>query len=362
MGPYYSDADLNDKPISDDSILVLENLIGEGQGSLACELKEDGFRCQAHIDRNNVMLFSRGATYQVDCFPEIVNALQSLNLSQTIIDGELRGIQGKYAGFKDAQKRARYAGRIKEEKIKEYLETEPSEHPLQFVAFDILMTSGVSLIGGRNDSRREILEELILQNEIVIPIERRIFNKSKEIITAYKQLILKEKYEGLVLKQPNSEYVPGDKTHWVKLKKFEPLDLVIIGISKGAENNVQALVASYNSEKNVYQSLGLINLSKNNPATNNLFENDVLELVKFTESKPDNVEVGNRTPDKYVIPSLVLEVRVMNYETGKDFACSIDGKAKYSLRIAYIKSIRDDKRANQASTTEFVAKRYQKQK
>ncbi len=366
MGPYYSEADLNDKPISEESIRTLQDRINEAEGSLASEIKEDGFRNQSHVDKSNIKLFTRGSEFEASCFPEINEALISLNLRQTIFDGELRGSQSKYEGFKSVQSRARYKGRIKEEGIQKYLETKPAEHPLQYVVFDILMKDGVSLLNERNDTRRKILEELLQDNKTIIPIERNIVKTPQEIIALYKKKILKEKFEGLVLKQPNGLYIPGDKKNWIKLKKFEPLDLVILGVSRGDNKDfTQALVGTYNDKRQVYQSFGFVNLARENPATGHLFTQDVLELSsKPFSSVPQNVEVGAKTPELYINPEIVLEIRVMNIDIGygKDYACSVDGKAKYSLRIAYVKSIREDKRADQINTTDFVAKMHKKQK
>ncbi len=367
MGPYYSEADLNDKPIGEESIKILEQIINEAEGSLASEIKEDGFRNQSHTDKSSIKLFARGSEFEASCFPEVVDALKALNLRQTILDGELRGAQSKYGGFKDIQSRARYKGRIKEKGIQEYLETKPAEHPLQYVVFDILMTNGVSLLDQRNDVRRNILEELLQGNETIIPVERNIVKTPQEIIALYKKKILREKFEGLVLKQPNGLYLPGDKTHWIKLKKFEPLDFVVLGLSRGENRAVefsQALVGAYNDQKKVYQSVGFVNLVRENTTTGNFFAQDVAALANISSSIPNKVEVGAKTPDIYVTPEVVLEIRAMNIDIGygNDYACSVDGKSKYSLRIAYVKSIREDKRADQINTTDFVAKMHKKQK
>ena len=81
MGPYYSEADLNDLPVSQTSVALLESLINEAGGSLACELKEDGFRCQVHVDGQDVQLFTRGSgEFEGRCFPEIVQGLKELGL------------------------------------------------------------------------------------------------------------------------------------------------------------------------------------------------------------------------------------------------------------------------------------------
>lgn len=367
MGPYYSEADLNDQPASAESIAFLEKLIDEAEGSLACEIKEDGFRCQAHVDGKRLRLFTRGSgEFEARCFPEITEALLNLNLKKTIFDGELRGIASKYGGFKAIQARARYKGKISEKAVQEYLQTKPGKFPLQLVVFDVLMGQGNPLISESNRDRRTALEEMLGENRQVIPASRTIAESPEEIVALYAQKIRKEKYEGLVLKQLNLEYLPGDKSYWVKLKKFEPLDLVILGLSKGGAKDAaygQALVGSYHPNKGVYQALGFVNLVRQNQATNNLFAHDISKRVgKKVRSPPRNIEIGAAQPEVYVQPNVVLEVRAMNLERGNNFACSLDGKTFYSLRIAYVKSIRGDKKAVQATTTEMVAQQYKMQR
>ncbi len=364
MGPYYSEVDLNDRPVSPESIVLLEKLIQEAEGSLACELKEDGFRCQVHVNGQDVRLFTRGSgEFEPRCFPEVVAGLHELGLEKTIFDGELRGKAGKYGGFKAMQARARYAGRLNEKALQEYLRNKPQEFPVQLVAFDVLMNNGVPQVQEANATRRALLEEVLRGGEIIVPVSRTIAETPQDIVTLYAQKVQQENYEGIVLKQPFLEYIPGDKRHWVKFKKFEPLDLVILGFSRGESPHKysQALVGSYLPERDVYQSLGFVNLVRKNPVTKNLFADDIGSIVgKKRRTPPQNVEVGTKRPDIYVNPTVILEVRAMNIDRGNDFACSVDGKMFYSLRIAYVKCLREDKKAEQATTTDFVAS-YQEQ-
>ncbi|MBI2667083.1 hypothetical protein HYX13_05725 [Candidatus Woesearchaeota archaeon] len=379
MGPYYSEADLNDEPVSRESTAALEKLIQEAEGSLACELKEDGFRCQAHVDGKEVKLFTRGSgEFELRCFPEITEALQKLRLKKTIFDAELRGAASKYGGFKAMQARARYKGRISEKALKEYLQTKPTAFPLQLVVFDVLMNKSIPLIGEANSCRRTVLEELISNNntndsnhtnginEVIIPASRILAYTPQEISHFYNQKVREEHYEGVVLKSPVLEYLPGDKTHWVKLKKFETLDLVVLGLSGGKGAGVpfgQALVGTYHPKKKVYQTLGFVNLLRENPVTGKLFAEEIYTLAGKTRTfHPKNVEVGSKKPEVYLTPHLVVEVRAMNIDQGNYFACSEEGKNFYSLRIAHIKCIREDKLPMQATTTEFVAKYYTMQR
>lgn len=107
MGPYYAEVDLNDTPVSLHDKQELERLIEEAGGKLAVEVKEDGFRCQAHVNDTDIHLFTRGmGTFETRCLPDIITALQSLNLRKTIVDAELIGAGGGYSGFKAVQSRA----------------------------------------------------------------------------------------------------------------------------------------------------------------------------------------------------------------------------------------------------------------
>jgi len=367
MGPYYSEADLNDEPVSRESREILEKLILEGEGSLACELKEDGFRCQAHVQGEKVRLFTRGSgEFEVRCFPEIVDALQQLDLEKTILDAELRGSAGKYNGFKAMQARARYQGRISEKSLQEYLQKKPAEFPLQLVVFDALMHEGKSLIQEANSTRRKVVEEVVSHGDVVVPTLRIMAATPNEIVSLYRQKIKNEKYEGLVLKSPLLEYLPGDKNHWVKLKKFETLDLVVLGLSKGKTTEAEygrALVGTYHPGKKSYQTLGFVNMLRENPVTGKFFAEELCKLAGKTKIfAPKNIEVGSKAPEVYVTPRIVVEVRAMNIDRGNDFACSEEGKVFYSLRIAHLKCIREDKLPTQATTTEFVAKYYKMQR
>lgn len=366
MGPYYAPVDLNDKEISKDSVDALAKIISEADGSIACEIKEDGFRFQPHVNKQEMRFFSRGrdatksTRFEAKCLPEIVDALARQRLKQTILDCELKGVKSGFEGYKAMQARARYEGRISDAGIQKYLRKDklPEQHPLELVVFDALMRNGKDCTSLPYLERRKIVEDIASEEWLIRPSKQKLVLTPEEIIALYKDKVQKQKMEGLVLKQPNLEYLPGDKTHWVKLKKFETLDLVVIGV---AGDFGQALVASYNPDNKQYQAVGVINLVRDNPATGNVFSEDIYEQIadKLQKSPATNVVMGSRTAFEHVRPenSVVLEVRAMNIErtTRKDFACSNDGKTFYSLRTAYIKNIREDKTSSQATTSQQIA-------
>jgi len=379
MGPKYSEVDLNDAVVSKEDNHALEAIISDADGILACEVKEDGFRCQPHVDNNSIKLFTRGlGEFELRCFPDIAEALKSLKLKGTILDAELVGFSGGFDGYKEIQSRARYAGRISEKGIEKYLKKDKvvDEFPLELVVFDVLMLNGKSCLDVPYWNRRMIVEDISSADtySVVRCSEKHNACIPKDVIKLYRQKVQGDLREGLVLKQQGVNYIPGDKNHWIKLKKFETIDLVVVGLCKReneTNQNVkfgQAIVASYNSEKNKYQSVGAVNLVRENPASSRTFAEDVYSSVKKSViySPPLNINFGNKKPDIFMPfdKSIVLEIRVMNFEFGfgNDYACSVDGKGKYSLRIAYVKNIRDDKRPEQATTSQQIAQMCKMQK
>ncbi|MBI4016481.1 MAG: hypothetical protein HY363_02190 [Candidatus Aenigmarchaeota archaeon] len=371
MCPDYSEVDLNAKVIDAESVRGLEQIITDAGGVIACEIKEDGYRCQPHVNRKKVQLFTRQLTeFETKCLPEIVDALHALKLQNTILDAEIIGKCGRYNGFKSIQKRARYTG-VSEQCIGKYFkEGKVNEFPLELIVFDVMMHKGKSCIELPYTARREIVEQ-IARHQRISPTLAFLFSKPTEVIDLYRNKVLNGMCEGLVLKQPNLPYMPGDKKHWIKLKKFEPVDLVVVGLMRSTRSDVkakygQAMVATYREDADLYQTVGVVNLLRQNDLTGRLFAEDVQDgISEMLDIKPINVEYGKNLPDVYVAPekSVVLEIGAMNFDHGnKDFACRLNGEKSYSLRSAHVRIIRDDKAPNQATTTEKIAQLHKMQK
>jgi len=378
MCPYYGLVDLNDSEVSEADINALADIIMNAEGSIACEIKEDGYRFQAHVNNDKMFFFTRGrdagktTRFEARTLPEIVEALTALRLKETILDGEIKGVKGGFEGYKAIQSRARYEGRILDKGIEKYLSKDklPEKYPLELVIFDVMMYNGIPCINLQYAERREIIKEIAGKSKITRPAAQKLILTPEKLISFYRKKVQGEQREGLVLKQPTLEYIPGDKTHWIKLKKFETLDLVIVGLCKSedAKGFGQAMVAAYNPETRQYQTVGTINLLRKNNATGNLFAKDIQEQLadRLTENPAQCVVIGEKTAAVYVHPkqSLLLEIRAMNIErtNSESFACSPDDKNFYSLRTGYVKSIREDKLAPQATTCEQIAQLYSMQR
>ena len=192
-----------------------------------------------------------------------------------------------------------------------------------------------------------------------------------ESIIKFYQYAENQELEGIVLKEPNLAYIPGDETHWIKIKRFETLDLTILGLynaTKGSgEKYGHALVATLNQERNTYESIGKVNIIRTNPSTGRTFASEIRTMIKRGTSKhpSDKANYGLAEPDVYIEPdeSLVLEVGAVeiNFGPAHPYSCGKDAKNNaYSLRIGHVRTIREDKNPEQSTTTQEVRKLYEK--
>jgi bifunctional non-homologous end joining protein LigD len=99
----------------------------------------------------------------------------------------------------------------------EWLRSRPTDEvatPPLFMAFDCLVMSGKDLRDHPLRVRRDILERLLDRQELVLPIRRLAGNG----LEAWDQVV-KNGYEGLVAKDPQSPYVGGRTLRWLKVKQ-----------------------------------------------------------------------------------------------------------------------------------------------
>ncbi len=185
----------------------------------AFEMKWDGYRAIAVCDGDDVRLVSRNGLDMTATYPDVAKALSALDLSDTILDGELVAFGPNGA---------------------------PSFHALQNVAghvsylvFDLLRLDGTDVTGAPYKSRRHALQELGLNNGAVrVP---PVFEGAlTEAVEASRELGL----EGVVAKRTDSRYRPGKRSAaWVKLKHLNATEAVIVGWRPGTGHRESTLGA-----------------------------------------------------------------------------------------------------------------------
>ncbi len=187
------------------------------------EDKYDGIRCQLHHDGDRVALYSRDLNDVTEQFPEVAQA--AAHVPAVILDGEILAFrEERVLPFHDLQNRL---GR------RNPTAAVLADVPVIYVAWDVLMHDGESLLDHPLRERRRRLEELALGEGFALAhLEAAVGAEAvDERFTAARA----RRNEGLMLKDPESAYTPGRRgMAWLKLKRpLDTLDVVVVGAEWG---------------------------------------------------------------------------------------------------------------------------------
>jgi bifunctional non-homologous end joining protein LigD len=163
------------------------------------EEKVDGWRVLAYKNAAGVRLMSRNGRDLTRRFPELAGAVAELDPPTLVLDGEI-------AVF-DRQLVSRF----------EWLRGRPKDDtatPPLLMAFDCLYARGKDLRKRPLRVRRNVLEDLVDGQQLVLPARRLAANG----LEAWAQ-VLERGYEGLVGKEEASAYVEGRTLAWLKVKQ-----------------------------------------------------------------------------------------------------------------------------------------------
>ena len=185
------------------------------------ELKLDGCRCIAYMERDRVILWNKRNMELLPRFVELKDIYQQA-ADRCVLDGELVVMVGGVPDFYELQKRTMLTNRTK-------IELEAARLPASFVAYDILQVGNKVLLDTPLIERKQILQELIRENER-IAVSRYIPEKGKQLF----QLTVEKELEGVVAKRASSLYFQGKRTKdWIKFKRMADKDFIICGYQIG---------------------------------------------------------------------------------------------------------------------------------
>ncbi|HEY2568376.1 MAG TPA: ATP-dependent DNA ligase, partial [Candidatus Udaeobacter sp.] len=192
------------------------------------EDKFDGVRAQLHRTSQRVEIFSRDLRCITGQFPELANDARNFQ-EQLIIDGEIIAFEkGRALTFFDLQKRlGRKNGGT------DLFARAAADVPVAFVIFDLLWLNGRSLLKTPLHERRRHLSEVRLPSHFQIASVVAA-HSAADIEQAFQQARQRAN-EGLMIKDPDSFYLPGNRgMFWFKLKKeLATLDVVVVGVEFG---------------------------------------------------------------------------------------------------------------------------------
>lgn len=299
------------------------------------EDKFDGIRAQLHRSAQQVEIFSRDLRPITSQFPELADHARNFQ-EELIIDGEIIAFEkGRGLTFFDLQKRL---GRKNDGA--DLFAHAAADVPVAFVIFDLLWLNGRSLLKTPLHERRRNLSNVRLPSHFqiarVIPV-----HSAAEIERAFQQA-RQRLNEGVMIKDPDSFYLPGNRgLFWFKLKKeLATLDVVVVGaeFGHGKRNNV---LSDYTFAVRDEATDNLLPIGK---AYSGLTD---VEIAELTEHFKQNT-IADHGRYREVKPDVILEVAFNSIQPSPRHASGL------ALRFPRIKAIRRDKDVGAIDTLQYA--------
>jgi len=301
-------------------------------GTAAVETKFDGARVQVHYDGETVALYSRNMEDVTGALPELVEFVEAHVDPPVILDGEAVAVDedGDPLPFQAILKRFRR---------KHDVAAMREEVAVELHAFDCLHADSEDLLGvpfrERHDRLRSVVGDESAVSELLV-------TDDADEIADFEAAALDGGHEGIMLKNPDAAYTPGNRgKDWLKRKPdVETLDLVVTGAEWGEGRRASVLgtflLSARDEASGEFETIGKV-------ATGLTDE----ELDALTERLEPHVRREDGQ-DVDIEPAVVLEV---GYE---EIQASPTYSSGYALRFPRYVSVREDKTPETADTIERV--------
>jgi ATP-dependent DNA ligase len=209
------------------------------------EPKYDGFRAIAYVDGDDVYLQSRGGKPLRRYFPEV-----EFPKGRYVLDGELVILDPDGREQFDALQNRLHPAESRVRMLAE-------QTPALFRAFDLLARDRSKLLDKPFAERRAALEKLIA----AAPGRKKSASASVELTPLVKTSAKAEPLllsgEGVIAKELDAVYKPGQRKGMVKVKRVRTIDCVIVGWRPGKEEGtVGSLILGLYDEQGNLRPIG----------------------------------------------------------------------------------------------------------
>ncbi len=257
------------------------------------ELKWDGYRGIAVVEKDEVTLTSRTGKDLLHQFPEVKDVARAFRSIPVVVDGELCVLDDEgRPNFQALQSRDKPAPRGS-------VRRKPS--PVTFVVFDLLYADGRDLRERPLEERKRLLEEIIVPERGVL--------YSKHVIGTGKQLFAlaqKRGLEGIVGKVRTAPYRSIRSREWVKIKAKMRQEFVVGGWTepRGSRKEFGSLLVGY------YEGGELVYAGHVGTGFDAKLLRDLMAKLEPLERKtsPFAATPKTNTPPHWVKPQLVAEI------------------------------------------------------
>jgi bifunctional non-homologous end joining protein LigD len=199
----------------------------DGDGWLH-EIKYDGYRMMARLDRGSVKLLTRTGLDWTRKYPAIAKAVAALDARHAYLDGELCGVG---------------ADRITAFNIVQLASDRGNAAALVFFLFDLLHLDGEDLRPRPLIERKERLRTLLVDAEPSLHYSDHVVGQGP----AFYDKACAMHVEGIVSKRNDAPYTPGNRGLWRKVKCLNRAEFVVLGWSEpeGRRPYLGALLLGY---------------------------------------------------------------------------------------------------------------------
>jgi bifunctional non-homologous end joining protein LigD len=279
------------------------------RGQWLCEIKQDGYRTQAHIRDDRLALYSRRGHDWSDRFGPIVQALRTVSAESAILDGEIvvPG-EGGIADFRMLQAD---------------LAASRTDRLVYFV-FDLLYVNGFDLRGCALEDRKALLAKLVAPGDARIRMSEQFQIKPEEMF----QEACRLGFEGIVCKQLGSRYRSGETDDWIKVKCKKSETFPIIAFVEKLGANPRRIASLYLGR---WEDSELLYAGKAETGFKQEMLYDLRERLDGHIRKTSPLSVPVKKPKAtWVEPVVEAEIEYNNVTAGN------------ILRMPVFKGIRDD--------------------
>jgi len=344
--------------------------IKEKMDLICAEEKYDGERVQAHFDGKKLTLFSRRLDSITEQFPDVVEGLRTkVRARSYVIEGECCAVDanGNLEPFQKLMKRRR------KHDVDDYVKS----IPVTLFLFDLLYLNGKTYLDSPYLQRRKALASIVKnassarasgkRRTRAIALARNVVTSDIEEVENFFNESLERGCEGIIAKNagPSSVYQAGSRgTLWIKWKREyskemqDTFDLVIVGAYMGrgkrAGHYGALLCAAYNDQSDRYETICKLGSGFSNEELGRLEK----RLGKYMAGrKPNNVVAKSaEEPDVWFKPGQVLEVLGAELTRSPTHTCAEKAGKGLAIRFPRLVRWRDDKDAEQATTSKEIEK------
>lgn len=250
------------------------------------EIKWDGYRAIAEINKSVNKLYSRNGLTFDKAYPKVFDALKHIK-KKTVIDGEIVVFDEK--------------GKPNFQKLQNYKSND--KYVIQYYVFDCLELEGKSLANLALVERKKILQKILPKSNVIVFCDH-VDTEGKSLFKEMKKMGL----EGMIAKRKNSIYLIGKRSSdWLKIKNVQTQEAIIVGFTdpKGARNAFGSLLLAV-KKKNKLVYIGNVGTGFTDKSLKDLHT----KLKKIIcKTSPLDVPI-KETPDiTWVDPALVCNIK-----------------------------------------------------